>query len=116
MQEVKYRQVLQSLYNILGPDVPSCLECDGCRFEWQEALDILNNALGDVAEETMTIVGVKDGVETVLGEVPLSPQLKAKEIVRGYFSDDVEEDGTEASFAYYAMLDLIKWMEKRNER
>lgn len=114
MQEAKYQEVLQSLYNILGPNVPKCLECDGCRFEWQEALDILNASRDEEVAETMTLVGVKDGVETVLGEVPLSPQMKAREIVRSYFSDNIDDDGSEASYAYYAMLDLINWMEKRN--
>lgn len=114
MQEDEYnRNVLRDLYNVLGPEVPKCMECEGCRFEWQEALNILKCEL-DIKEETMTLVGVKDGVETVLGEVPLSPQMKAREIVRGYFSDDINEDGTEASYAYYAMLDLINWMENRN--
>lgn len=46
-----YRNVLRDLYNVLGPEVPKCMECEGCRFEWQEALNIIKGELGITEEK-----------------------------------------------------------------
>jgi hypothetical protein len=46
-----HRNVLRDLYNILGPEVPKCMECEGCRFEWQEALNIIKGELGITEEK-----------------------------------------------------------------
>lgn len=61
---------------------------------------------GDVA----TIVGVKDGVETVLGRMPLQPAMKAKDILRSYGLENFDDEDSDASYALIAIEDLVRWM------
>jgi hypothetical protein len=34
-------ELLEQLYRVLGPNVPSSMECQGCMTEWGEALKLL---------------------------------------------------------------------------
>jgi hypothetical protein len=39
-----FRTALKHCYNVMGPKTPPC--CDGCRYEWAEALKTIREALG----------------------------------------------------------------------
>jgi hypothetical protein len=68
------------------------------------------NAIPGIAMiETMELVGVKGGKEIPLGEAPLSPELKAREICRQYGEDPDDED----SLIMGALMELINWQNKQ---
>lgn len=60
--------------------------------------------------DTCDLMGVKDGVETKIGTMPLPPKMKLKEIVRSYFSGSIDDDMSDASYAYAVGEELINWM------
>ena len=63
--------------------------------------------------ETVTLVGVKNGVETVLGEVPMPPNMKARELVREMFGAWEPDDGSDPDLAMAVCEQLIEWMGKQ---
>ncbi|MFK3741009.1 hypothetical protein [Massilia sp. TN1-12] len=64
--------------------------------------------------EKMQLVGVKEGREVDLGDIPLSPEMKMREIARQYGDPD-NEDNLEASTALYCMQELITWMKAQGK-
>lgn len=66
----------------------------------------------EIEIEKCQLVGVKDGREVDLGDIPLSPEMKAREIARQYGNPD-DEDDYPAGVALGAMQDLIKWMKEQ---
>lgn len=65
------------------------------------------------SQDLCTIVGVKpDGTEVILGQGPLPPASKAREILRNYGFENFNCEDSEASFAMAAIEDLIVWMIK----
>ena len=64
--------------------------------------------------ETCQLVGIKDGRQVDLGDIPVTPELKAREIARQYGDPD-NEDNLEASTALYCMQELITWMREQGK-
>lgn len=71
---------------------------------------ILDSAV--MTTDQCAIVGVKNGVETLLGSGPMPWQMKAKDILKSYGFDDFSEDDTQASYALVAIEELVTWMLK----
>ncbi len=61
--------------------------------------------------ETVDLVGIKNGVETYLGTIPMPPSMKLKEIMRTYFSGSTDDEESEVSMAVAAGMELLAWME-----
>ena len=43
-----YKEALEQIKNVMGPfdiHTKSCITCEGCQFEWQETLQIIENVL-----------------------------------------------------------------------
>lgn len=64
------------------------------------------------AADTVQLVGVKDGVETVIGTATMPPKMKARELVREMFGAWEPEDGSDADMAFAICEQLIEWMPK----
>jgi hypothetical protein len=62
--------------------------------------------------DTVQLVGVKDGVETVLGTATMPPKMKARELVREMFGAWAPNDGSDSDLAYAVCESLIDWMGK----
>lgn len=60
--------------------------------------------------ETCDLVGVKNGIETVLGKIPMPPKMKLRELIRGYFGGSFDNECSDASSALYMGEELIDWM------
>ena len=64
--------------------------------------------------ETVTLVGIKDGIETVLGTVSTPPEMKAREIIRNYgWNPDDQDDFGEGETAMCIINDLLAWMRRQ---
>lgn len=61
--------------------------------------------------ETMQVYGMKDGVQVYLGEAPLDPSMKIKEIVRQYFDDDMD-----AELAEIVCEEFYEWLMNQNTK
>lgn len=62
------------------------------------------------APETCQLVGIQaDGTERVLGCIPVPARMKFKEIVRGYFSGDPDDEDSDAAMALFAYDELTAW-------
>lgn len=71
-----------------------------------------------MSDDTVKLYGIKDGVETYLGEIRTPPKMKAREIVARYFgavTTDDETAGTDGAMALWACEELIDWMENGNK-
>jgi len=62
-------------------------------------------------KDTVKLVGIKNGVETELGEVPMPPRMKARELAREQFGGDPLDDCSDAALCYYALEQIIEYME-----
>jgi len=72
-------------------------------------------SVGELVEiETMQLIGIKEGREVDLGDMPLSPEMKMREIARQYGNPD-DEDDYPAGVAIGAMQDLITWMKQQGK-
>lgn len=40
----EYQKIIKELWAILGPKVPECVTCRGCKEEWSMALKVLERA------------------------------------------------------------------------
>ena len=60
--------------------------------------------------DTVQLVGVKDGIETVIGTATMSPKMKAQDLVREMFGAWEHDDGSDADLAFAVCEQLIKWM------
>jgi hypothetical protein len=65
--------------------------------------------------ETCQLVGIRDGREVDLGDIPLTPELKAREIVRSYGLGDPDDEWSEASMMLGAMQELLNWMKQQGK-
>ena len=63
--------------------------------------------------EMVQLVGIKDGREHDLGDVPITPAMKARDIAREY--GNLEDEDSEGSQILYCMEQLLNWM-KENEQ
>lgn len=67
--------------------------------------------------DTVDLYGTnKEGIQVHLGEAPMPPRMKARDLaieIFGYFSDD---DGSDADMCFCAMEQLIDWMLKQGYR
>lgn len=64
--------------------------------------------------ETCKVIGVRaDGTEVDLGERPLPPKMKARDIVRSYFGEIDEDEGNDGAMALWACNELVDWMAKQ---
>jgi hypothetical protein len=64
--------------------------------------------------ETVDVYGVSaDGTQTKVGTMPMPPSMKAREIVRTYFHDIDEENGSDGAMALWACNELVSWMEQQ---
>ena len=61
--------------------------------------------------DTVKLIGIKNGIETVLGEVPMPARMKAKELAREQFGGDPMDDCSDAALCYYALEQIIEYME-----
>lgn len=60
-----------------------------------------------------TIVGVKrDGTEVTLGQGPVSPISKARDILRSYGFERLDDEDSQDSYALVAVQELVSWMVK----
>ncbi len=67
------------------------------------------------AQETVTLMGVNaDGTQVDLGQIQMPPRMKAKEIIRGYFGGDFDDDCSDASMALIVVDELLDWMKEQN--
>lgn len=80
--------------------------------EFKNARKTIKALEAEISEDTVTLVGVKDGVETNLGTVTTPPRMKLREIVRGYFGDDPEDDMSDAYMACCVGEDFLIWLMK----
>lgn len=63
-------------------------------------------------DDLCNIVGVTNGVETLLGRGPKPWRMKAKEIFRSYGYEDWSEHDLDPCYAMSAAGDLVAWMIK----
>ena len=59
--------------------------------------------------ETMQVYGTKDGIQVYIGEAPLDPMMKVKEIVRQYFDNDMD-----AELAEIVCEEFYEWLKTQN--
>lgn len=59
-----------------------------------------------------TLIGVKNGMETVLGTVTQSAESKARELVAEMFGPWEQDDGSDAEMAFTICAQLLEWMPK----
>ncbi len=65
------------------------------------------------SHETVSIIGVRsDGAEVHLGAAPIPPTMKAREILRSYFGNELDHEGSDADIAMAAMEEFILWLQK----
>ncbi len=62
------------------------------------------------SQETVDLVGVKDGVETPLGKIPMPPEMKLKEIMRTYFGGDANDPESDACLGVAAGMEFFNWL------
>ena len=63
-------------------------------------------------DDTCDIIGIKNGVETLLGRGPIPWNMKAKEILFSYGFNDFSDEDSQASYALAAVEELVAWMVK----
>jgi hypothetical protein len=64
--------------------------------------------------DTMTVIGRKaDGAEVNLGEMPISLELKARELLRSYGFPNYDDEDSLDACALWAMQDLVALMRER---
>lgn len=56
------------------------------------------------------LVGIKNGVATDLGSIPMPLQMKLREIMRTYFSGSPDDEESEVSMAVAAGMEFFKWL------
>lgn len=59
--------------------------------------------------ETMQVYGTKNGIQVYLGDVPLDPEMKIKEIVRQYFDNEFDVE-----LAEIACEEFYEWLKQQN--
>jgi len=88
---------------------------EGAMFVCKNQLTELINGERNVAPtvDTVDLIGVKNGVETLLGKTPMPPLMKAKELDIGMFGGFTPDDGSDADLCYASMCDLLDWMQEQ---
>ncbi|MES2942947.1 MAG: hypothetical protein V4772_08785 [Pseudomonadota bacterium] len=66
-----------------------------------------------VAVETCRLVGVKNGIEVDLGDIPIPDMMKAKDIIRSYFTGDFEDDYSDAAMAIGCFEEFFVWKKEQ---
>lgn len=65
--------------------------------------------------EMIDALGQKPNGERVLvGQVPMPPTMKAKEIIANYIGSNFSDEDSAESYALYICNDLIEWQKKQN--
>lgn len=59
--------------------------------------------------ETMQVYGTKEGIQVYLGDMPLDPIMKIKEIVHQYFDNDFD-----AELAEIVCEEFYEWLKNQN--
>lgn len=59
--------------------------------------------------ETMQVYGTKNGIQVYLGDVPIDPEMKIKEIVRQYFDNEFDVE-----LAEIACGEFYEWLKQQN--
>lgn len=62
------------------------------------------------SNETMQVIGVKDGVETIIGTATITPRMKARDLVHENIGGFEDGDGSEADVAFSICRWLLEWM------
>jgi hypothetical protein len=66
--------------------------------------------------DTVELYGMKDGIQVHLGQAPMPPRMKAKEIVVsvfGHFDEHDDMDDGDAALCFSCMTELIDYMTKQ---
>lgn len=64
-------------------------------------------------DDKMQVYGVKPNGEAILiGDFPMTPRMKARELVQSYYGGFDPEDSSEAADMYYTMRELIDYYEQ----
>jgi hypothetical protein len=66
--------------------------------------------------DTVELYGMKDGIQVHLGQAPMPPRMKAKEIVVsvfGHFDEHDDMDDGDAALCFSCMTELIDYMIKQ---
>lgn len=58
---------------------------------------------------TVELIGVKDGVETSIGQVPMPPTMKARELLRDVGFTGLDDDDGDGAYAMGACEQLIEY-------
>lgn len=77
-----------------------------------EAAATIKKLQEELKVDTVSLVGIKDGVATNIGTVTTPPRMKLREIVRGYFGGDVDDEMSDAAMALAAGEDFLIWLMK----
>lgn len=77
------------------------------------AIVAINETLDEQIIETVDLYGVKNGINTYLGQVPMPAKMKAKEITEGMFGRFEPNDGSDADLCYGSMCQLLDWMQEQ---
>jgi len=59
--------------------------------------------------EIMQVYGTKNGIQVYLGDIPLDPEMKIKEIVRQYFDNEFDVE-----LAEIACEEFYEWLKQQN--
>jgi len=83
--------------------------------EFKKKMDeVIAKAEGQQLPESdlVQIIGIKNGVETLLGQAPMPPKMKARNLVRETFGHFDDADGSDAELCFGVCEQLIDHMAK----
>lgn len=83
--------------------------------EFKKKMDeVIAKAEGQQLPESdlVQIIGIKNGVETLLGQAPMPPKMKARDLVRETFGHFDDADGSDAELCFGVCEQLIDHMAK----
>jgi hypothetical protein len=62
------------------------------------------------SRDMVDLVGVKDGIQTVLGKVSMPPRMKLRELAVSYYGGDVDDDMSDAAMAFSMGEVFLDWL------
>lgn len=80
-------------------------------FGWEPGVLSIPAAAPQPPQEKVVLLGEKaDGSRTVLGEVPMPPEMKQLDLARQYFSGSAADEDSDTAYCLYALQEYHTWL------
>lgn len=72
---------------------------------------LISHGVEQRAPQICTLMGVRpDGTRADLGQIPLPPRMKLKEIMSQYFPGEAEDENSDLAMAIAAGMEFLDWL------